>query len=164
MTTQTEAIETKNAQPESDREIVISRLFDAPRELIWKLWTTPEHIAKWWGPVDFTNTTYEMDVRPGGVWRYTMHGADGVDYADKVVYVEVVENERLEYSHSSEDDPDFKAFRTRVTFEEKGAQTEVTMRIRLESVEEKNRLMKFGAVEGGHSTLYCLAEYLKTLS
>ena len=58
-------------------------------------WTDPEHVAKWWGPTGFTNTIYEMDVRPGGVWRFVMHGPDGIDYQNKIVYIEVVKPERL---------------------------------------------------------------------
>lgn len=74
----------------ADREIVISRLIHAPRELVFKVWTDPKHVAHWWGPNGFTNTIHEMDVRPGGVWRFIMHGPDGVDYPNKIVYKEVV--------------------------------------------------------------------------
>ena len=83
----------------SDREIVVTRVFDAPRALVFKLWTDPEHLAHWWGLNGFTITNYEMDVRLGGVWRFVMHGPNGVDYQNKVVYREVVEPERLVYSH-----------------------------------------------------------------
>ncbi|TMG73164.1 MAG: ATPase, partial [Betaproteobacteria bacterium] len=67
-----------------DREIAAVRIFDAPRDLVWKVWTRPEHVAKWWGPNGFTTTTYSMEVKPGGVWRYVMHGPDGRDYRNKV--------------------------------------------------------------------------------
>ncbi|MFZ0544903.1 MAG: SRPBCC domain-containing protein, partial [Candidatus Promineifilaceae bacterium] len=59
---------------EKDRELVITRVFAAPRSLIFKVWTDPDHVAHWWGPRGFTLTTEVMDVRPGGVWRYVMHG------------------------------------------------------------------------------------------
>jgi len=64
----------------SDREIVLSRVFDAPRELVFKAWTDSRHVAEWWGPNGFTTTVHEMDVRPGGVWRFVMHSPDGVDF------------------------------------------------------------------------------------
>ena len=60
--------------------IVVKRLVDAPRELVWTAWTEPKHIAQWWGPNGFTNTIHAMDVKPGGVWRFIMHGPDGTHY------------------------------------------------------------------------------------
>ena len=72
-----------SAEALSDREIVTTRVFDAPRELVFKAWTDPDHLAKWWGPKGFTNTFQEFDMRPGGVWRFIMHGPDGVDYKNK---------------------------------------------------------------------------------
>jgi uncharacterized protein YndB with AHSA1/START domain len=65
------------------------------------MWTDPNHVAQWWGPKGFTNTIHEMDVRPGGVWRFVMHGPDGVDYQNKIVFIEVVKPERLVYDHVS---------------------------------------------------------------
>ena len=67
----------------SDREIVISRVFDAPRTLVFKAWTDPQHLAHWWGPNSFSLTTHEMEFKPGGVWRFVMHGPDGCDYQNK---------------------------------------------------------------------------------
>ncbi len=72
----------------SDREIVATRVFDAPRELVFQVWTDAKHVSNWWGPRGFTTTTYEMDVRPGGVWRHVMHGPDGTDYPNEIVFVE----------------------------------------------------------------------------
>jgi len=69
-----------STSPATEREITLSRLFDAPREVVFDAWTDPRQIAAWWGPDGFTNTIQEMDVRPGGVWRFVMHGPDGVDY------------------------------------------------------------------------------------
>ena len=79
----------------ADREIVITRVFDAPRELVWEAWTNPEHVVQWWGPRGFTTTIHEMDVRPGGVWHQTMHGPDGADYPNKSIFVEVVKPKGL---------------------------------------------------------------------
>ena len=79
----------------SDREIVLTRAFAAPRELVWRAWTEPEHFARWMGPDGFTTTVREMDVREGGTSRYTMRGPDGTDYPNRVIYREVVRPERL---------------------------------------------------------------------
>src|SRR3954464_6974153 len=140
----------------ADREIVAVRVFDAPRELVWKLWTDPHHVAQWWGPNGFTNTIHEMDVRPGGVWRFVMHGPDGVDYQNKIVYVEVARPERLVYSHVSG-----PAFEMTVTFTEEGGKTRVTAHMLFESAELRDKVAKdFGAVEGLNQTLDRLGEQL----
>ena len=83
-----------------DREIVIKRTLDAPRELVFAAWTDLKHLPHWYGPNGFTTTIHEMDLRPGGVWRLTMHGPDGRDYTSKIVFSEVVRPERLVYRHS----------------------------------------------------------------
>jgi uncharacterized protein YndB with AHSA1/START domain len=74
----TNAEQYLDATSSVDREIITSRVYDAPRELVFKAWTDPKHIARWWGPNGFTTTIHEMDVRPGGAWRFIMHGPDGV--------------------------------------------------------------------------------------
>jgi uncharacterized protein YndB with AHSA1/START domain len=84
----------------SERGIVLTRVFDAPRELVWDAWTDPKKIVQWWGPRGFTTTIREMDLRPGGIWRHTMHGPDGTDYPNKSKFIEVVKPERISYSHS----------------------------------------------------------------
>ena len=153
---------TKN-QPENnkgisniaDREIAISRMLNAPRELVWKVWTEPEHIAKWWGPNGFTNTIKEMDVRPDGMWLHTMHGPDGTDYPNKAVYKEVVKPERIVYVHSA---PGFTAT---VTFEAVYNKTKLTMSMVFDSIEVKDLVVKaHGAIEGQVQTINRLEEYL----
>ncbi len=83
----------------SDREIVMTRVFDAPREVVFEMWTDPKHLVHWWGPRGFTTTIQEMDVRPGGLWRKIMHGPDGANYPNHSVFLEVVKPERLVYKH-----------------------------------------------------------------
>jgi uncharacterized protein YndB with AHSA1/START domain len=140
----------------ADREIKSTRVFRAPRELVFKMWTDPEHIVKWWGPRGFTNTVYVMDVRSGGEWRHVMHGPDGVDYINNARYLEVMRPEKLVYHHLSE--PEFIAT---VTFEEHGADTKVTMQMLFESPELRNKTVEvFHAVEGQKQTLDRLEEYL----
>ena len=140
----------------SAREIVVTRVFDAPRALVFKLWTDPKHLAHWWGPNGFTITNYEMDVRPGGVWRFVMHGPNGVDYQNKVVYREVLEPERLVYSHVS--GPQFEMT---VTFDVDGDKTKLTARMLFESAALRDKtIQQFGAVEGLKQTLGRLGEHL----
>ena len=83
----------------SNRELSVSRLLNAPRELVWKVWTEPEHIAKWWGPNGFTNTIDKMEIRPGGIWDLIMHGPDGIDYKNKSEFVEIVAPEKISFRH-----------------------------------------------------------------
>ena len=95
---------TADARMPTDREIVISRLIDAPQERVFDAWTDPEQVVQWWGPNGFTTTTYKMEVKPGGVWRFVMHGPDGRDHQNKITYLEVVRPERLVFEHGGDDD------------------------------------------------------------
>ena len=148
--------ETENA----DREIVMTRVFDAPRELVFEAWTDPEQVRQWWGPRGFTTTIHEMDVRPGGVWRFIMHGPDGTDYDNKIVYSEIVRPERLVYDHGSDKEDDPGQFHVTVTFAKEGDRTRLTMRLLFASTEARDAVIEFGAVEKGNQTLECLAEHL----
>ena len=148
----------------ADREIVLSRLLDAPRELVFSVWTDPRHVAQWWGPNGFTNTVTEMDVRPGGTWRLMMHGPDGTDYPNKIVYLEVVKPERLVYQHGSDDSME-DAFHVTVTFETQGRRTLVTLRTLFQSAAARDFVIKeHGAIEGGQQTLARLSAYLEGLA
>jgi uncharacterized protein YndB with AHSA1/START domain len=138
------------------REIVATRVFDAPRELVFKMWTKPEHVAQWWGPRGFTVTIHEMDVRPNGVWRFVMHGPDGVDYQNKIVYLEIVEPERIVYDRVSG-----PRFQSTATFEDLGGKTRLTVRMVFESAAFRDQVAsEFGAVEGLNQTLDRLGERL----
>src|SRR5688500_7232647 len=131
------------AEIDESREIVARRTFDAPRELVFDMWTSREHVANWWGPRGFTLTTHEMDVRPGGVWRFVMHGPDGRDYINRIVYGDVVRPELLTYSHVTG-----PFFDVTVTFEARGAKTDVTVRMVFVTAAEREKVAaQFGAVE-----------------
>jgi uncharacterized protein YndB with AHSA1/START domain len=156
--------EKKNLAEESaDREIVITRVFDAPRELVWEAWTKPEHVARWWGPRGFTTTIEEMDVRPGGVWKHVMHGPDGADYPNHSVFTEVVKPERIVFAHggSRKGGPGVQ-FESTWTFDAlDDGQTRVTIRMVFPSAEDRDRVVReFGAIEGGKQTLARLGEQL----
>ena len=143
------------------RSIVTTRLFDAPRELVFDVFTNPEHISRWWGPRGFTTTTREHDLRSGGMWRFVMHGPDGTDYENKIVYREVVKPERLTYAHDGEGDHDHIRFDVVVTFEARGDQTLLTMRSVFETAAMRNQIAEeVGAVEGAKQTLDRLGEQI----
>lgn len=144
-----------------DREIVATRTFDAPRELVFEVWTDPEHIGRWWGPEGFTTTTHAMEMKPGGVWRFVMHGPDGTDYQNKITFLEVVRPERLVYEHRGDKDGEPVHFRTTVTFEEQGKKTCLTMRMTFPSADARDYTVKtYGALEGLDQTLDRLREYV----
>jgi uncharacterized protein YndB with AHSA1/START domain len=144
-----------------DRELMTTRVFDAPREMVWEAWTDAEQVVKWWGPRGFTTTTHHMDVREGGDWRYIMHGPDGRDYKNRIVYMEVQKPERLVYKHSGEVDTEPVSFETTVTFVEENGKTRVTMRALFPSAADLQRVVReYGADEGAKQTFERLGEYL----
>jgi uncharacterized protein YndB with AHSA1/START domain len=145
--------------PTADRELVATRVFDAPRALVFKLWTTPEHLGKWWGPRGFTTTTYAMDFRPGGAWRYCMHGPDGTDYQNRVTFTEIVEGERIAFRHGGSDDVEPVGHESIATFEDLDGKTKVTMRLIFPTAEQRELIVKkYGAAEGLVQTIDRLAE------
>ncbi len=148
----------------ADRELVFQRVFDAPRDLVFEVWTDPEHVAKWWGPNGFTTTIFEMDVRPGGNWRLVMHGPDGKDYKNRIVFLEVVKPERLVYKHQPEHGTEPVTFETTVTFAERGGKTEMTFRMLFPTAEMHDHVVKtYGAIEGAKQTLGRLGEHVEKM-
>lgn len=145
-----------------ERQIVLSRFLEAPRERVFEAWTEQEHVERWFGPKGFTLTVDEMDVRPGGTWRFTMHGPDGVDYPNEIVYAEVSPPETLVYEHRSTD-PDDPAFRVTATFDGFMGNTILTMRMVFATTGDRDLVVdKYGAIEGGNQTLDRLGEFLAT--
>jgi uncharacterized protein YndB with AHSA1/START domain len=108
----------------SDREIVTTRLLAWPRDLVFRAWTEPEHLARWWGPKGFTNTFQEFDLRPGGRWQFVMHGPNGADHQNQSVFVEIAKPERIVFDHVSA-----PAFQVTATFAEEGGKTRLTFRM-----------------------------------
>ena len=108
-------------------EMILTRVVDAPRELMWKLWTEPEHIGKWWGPKGFTLPGCEMDFRPGGTYRFVMRGPDGQDNPFHGVYREIVRNERIVFTAILDNLPGHELVTT-VTFADEGGKTKLTVR------------------------------------
>jgi uncharacterized protein YndB with AHSA1/START domain len=112
-----------------ERELVITRIFDAPRRLVFKMWTEPEHLVRWWGPSGFTTISGRMDVRTGGVWSRSMRAPDGRVIRKHGVYREIVMPERLVFTYVTDDpvgNPGPETLVT-VTFTDLGGKTRLTL-------------------------------------
>ncbi|WP_341677062.1 SRPBCC family protein [Niveibacterium sp. SC-1] len=143
----------------SEREILIERLIDAPRELVFAAWTDAQHIDRWWGPAGFTNSTRHMDVRVGGEWRYTMHGPDGTDYPSLVRYLAVEPPGRLHYLLGDEEMEN--SFEVTVLFEDRAGKTQLSMRSLFPSKAARDFVVEnYRAIQGGNETIDRLEGFL----
>ena len=143
--------------------LIHTRLLDAPRDLVWEVWTSPEHMKEWWGPDGFSLTTKSMHVEPGKIWDFIMHGM-GRDWDNKIEYTEVKKPSLLSYRHSGTRSEDYN-FTVTVSFEEVEGKTLLTMKSVFKSkeiIDELNR--KVNAIEGGKQTLNRLESYLYKLN
>lgn len=141
----------------TDRELSVSRLFNAPIELVWEVWTNPEHIKNWWGPNGFTNTISTMQVVAGGEWNLTMHGPDGKDYKNESVFIEIIKHQKIVYDHISH-----PKFRATILFESRADKTFIHWTMLFESKEALIQVVKtFKADEGLKQNLEKLEVYLK---
>ena len=140
-------------------DVVSRRVFAVPRELVFEAFSKPDHLVHWWGPKGFTNTFREFDLRPGGAWRFVMHGPDGVEYEIAKEFIEVVKPERIVLQHR---DP-MHGFRMTLTFAEHSGSTELTWSMLFESRAEAVRVKGFitGANEENFDRLQA---YLATMS
>jgi uncharacterized protein YndB with AHSA1/START domain len=152
--------ETRAEPATAAREIVISRVIDAPRELVFEAFTEVRHLSRWWGPEGFTTTTRAFEFRVGGEWDFVLHGPDGTDYQEWISWTEIAPPERIALLHGEfRGDPN--AFESVLTLTADGAGTRIEMRtvfptkeLRAEAVE------KYRAIEGGQQTLSNLAAYV----
>jgi uncharacterized protein YndB with AHSA1/START domain len=156
----------RSAQRQSttaDREILISRLINAPRELVFEAFTEVRHLSQWWGPDGFTTTTRAFEFRVGGEWDFVMHGPDGTDYQEWITWTEITAPERIELLHGeSRGDPN--AFESVLTFAPEGAATRIEMWTAFPTKELRDEAVeKYHAVEGGQQTLGKLAAYVTAI-
>jgi uncharacterized protein YndB with AHSA1/START domain len=144
----------------ADREIVISRVIDAPRELLFEAFTEVRHLSRWWGPEGFNTTTQSFEFRVGGEWAFVMHGPDGTDYPEWITWTEITPPERIAMLHGeSRDDPN--AFESVLTFAPYGVATRIEMRTVFLTKELRDEAVeKYHAIEGGQQTLSNLAAYV----
>jgi uncharacterized protein YndB with AHSA1/START domain len=145
----------------AERQIVLLRMYEVPRERVFEACTSPEHLAHWWGPNGFTITTDAFDLRPGGTWRFTMHGPDGVDYPNLIVFDEMDPPALLSYEHSGQPDEDDPPFHVTVTFDDFLGMTILTSRMVFASADARDLVVdKYGAIEGGNQTFDRLGAYV----
>ena len=147
-----------------DREIVLTRVIDAPRDLVFLAWTRQEHLTKWFGPSGFTIENISCDVRPGGMWRFVMVAPDGTRFDNRMVFREIRSPEMILVDHGHDRDDDPGRFQMRVTFDEQqNGKTVVSLRQLHPTQEQRAATIGFGAVEMGMQTLDKLAAYTQTL-
>ncbi|MDC6364374.1 MULTISPECIES: SRPBCC domain-containing protein [Flavobacteriaceae] len=140
------------------RQLSISRTLKAPIELVWEVWTTPEHIAQWWGPNSFTNSIQQMDVREGGEWKLTMHGPDGTNYPNRSIYKEIVLHKKIVFEHFN------PHFITTVVFEPNGEETHMSWTAVFDSEEILQTIIKaHKADEGMKQNIAKLENYISKL-
>ena len=146
----------KVANDVAERELRIERMLNAPIELVWEVWTDPEHIKNWWGPNGFTTTIHKMDVKEGTEWVLTMHGPDGKNYPNKSTFKEVVLHKRIVYEHFN---PDFVAT---VEFESQQNRTFMKWQMLFDTRELYETVVKtFGADKGMRENVAKLENYLE---
>ncbi len=144
----------------ADREIVISQVIRAPREVVFEAFTEVGHLSQWWGPDGFTTTTRSFEFRVGGVWDFVMHGPDGTDYQEWITWTEIAPPERIALLHGEvRGDPN--AFESVWTLAPDGAATWIEMRTVFPTRELRDEAVeKYHAIEGGQQTLDNLAAYV----
>lgn len=147
----------------SDREIEVTRVFDAPRDFVFKAHTDPDAIPRWWGPRRHTTVVDKMDLRRGGAWRFVSRDADGNEYAFHGEYREIVPPERIVQTFEFEGMPGHVSVET-LTFVEHDGRTTLTVRSVFDSVEDRDGTLQSGMEEGLAETWERLAEYLRTMS
>jgi uncharacterized protein YndB with AHSA1/START domain len=144
-----------------NRIIQVSRKLDAPRELVFDAFTDPDKIGQWWGPNGFTTTTKKMEFKEGGEWIFTMHGPDGTDYPNRIMYTEINRPYLIKYDHSGNRPDEEVHFQQTIKFEEVNGQTKVTLNLLFPTLKAKEEAAEFGAIEGGQQTLARLGEFLQ---
>lgn len=148
------------AETTADREIVVTRVVDAPRELVFEAFTEQRHAENWWIP---NGTTREWNARPGGLWRYSQPGPGGAELAFRIKFIEIDKPRRFVYDYGTdaEDAPD--PVRTTVTFEEQDGKTKVTLQLVFATAAEREQSIRYGAQKGASMALDSLAHYVSGL-
>ena len=158
----------ENSVTSHGRELVMERVFDAPREVVFMAWTTCEHLMRWWGPRGWTLPVCTMEFRPGGIWRYGMRGPAGETSWGKAVYREIIEPERIVYTDVFADEDGnpvagMPEMLITVEFADQDGKTKLTSRTLFASVADLESTLEMGVVQGMTETLDRLEEYLATI-
>lgn len=148
-----------------DREVVLSRVVAAPRELVFRAWTDAQHLPRWFGPAGFVVETQEIDIRAGGRWRFVFVGPDGTRYSNRMLFLRIEPPHLLEMEHGTDRDDDPNRFRMIVTFDEQSdGKTVVTLRQLHPTRAQRDATIGFGAVELGYQTLDKLALHVAAMT
>ena len=147
----------------TDREIQLTRTFDAPRELVWKAMTDPKLIEQWWGPRRYTTHVDKFELRVGGGWRFLNRGADGEEFAFNGVFREIVPPERMVWTFEFEGFPGHISVET-MTLDERDGKTMLTATALFDSVEDRDGMLQSGMEEGAAETYDRLEELLRTMA
>ncbi|TGN07696.1 SRPBCC family protein [Leptospira bandrabouensis] len=149
-----------------DNQVTYKRYFDVDVDLLFEVWSKPEHLSEWWGPDGFTLTIKSLDFSNGGIWEFVMHGPDGHDYKNKIQFIEISKPHFILYQHlgDGEGDEDVN-FQSRIVFEKAGEGTNLIMEQIFSDKQELERVnKKYGAIEGGKQHIGNLAKYLERIS
>jgi uncharacterized protein YndB with AHSA1/START domain len=148
----------------SDREIVMTRVFDAPRDLVFEAHTSCEHMSKWWGPRKYEVASCDIDFRQGGAWRIVHRGPDGVEeHGFRGEFKEIVRPERIVWTFEYEGMPGHVSVDT-LTLEEHDGKTTLTATSVFDNVEDRDGMLQSGMESGAAETWDRLAEYLEVLA
>lgn len=146
-----------------DREIVLSRVINARRELVFSAWVDPRHLPQWFGPTGFKVETKSIDIRVGGEWRYEMIAPDGKQWATRIRFRRIDKPYLIEFDHGADKDNDLGVFRTTITFDEQSdGKTVITLRQLHPTKAQRDATIGFGAVEFGYQTLNKLAHHIES--
>ena len=146
------------------KEIVMERVFDAPRELVWKLWTDPDLIPQWWGPRDHKTLVEKMEVRPGGAWRFIQTDAKGNEFAFSGVFKEIEPPKRIRWTFNFEPIGPGHELTEVVTFEEFEGKTKMTTKSLYNTIEDLEGMVRSGMEKGANETMERFAELLQSYS
>jgi uncharacterized protein YndB with AHSA1/START domain len=155
--------------PEDQPTLTIERRLNAPRELVWKMFSDPVHLVRWWGPKGFTNPICELDFRVGGRWYHVMRGPDGREFPADSTFVEIVPPERIVYRNRVVDDAVFEgnpppSFKRTLTLTEADGVTTLTLFAEFETMDERDRAKRRGFIEGTLESYDRLAQQLEALA
>lgn len=160
----TSSANTTLDQWELDREIVLSRVIKARRDVVFSAWSDPKHLPNWFGPAGFDIRTKEIDIRVGGLWRFDMIAPNGQLYANRMLFRRIEPPSLIEIDHGADDPDDPNLFRTTITFDEQSnGKTVITLRQLHPTKARREATISFGAVEYGYQTLEKLARYAESL-
>lgn len=147
-----------------DREIVLSRVINARREVVFSVWVDPLHLPQWFGPAGFKVETKSIDIRVGGEWRFDMIAPDGKRYTNRMCFRRIEKPHLIEFDHGADKDGDPGLFRTTITFDEQSdGKTVITLRQLHPTKTQRDAGIGFGAVEYGYQTLEKLARHVEAL-